>query len=319
MLDKKSILEKVAALNWDADSYWLLTGAAMVLHGAKDVTRDIDMGVTAARADALIRAGAAWSGAPGTRKIEIGGGIELFENWREGGVERIEGVPVTTVDGLIAMKEKLGRPKDRGDIALLRAHGNPRTTRVYFVRHAQPNFENHDDRTRELSEKGRADRCLAAAFLLDKGVSAVFSSPYRRAVETVRPLADALGLPVEEIDGFRERRIDEMWIPDFEAFARRQWADFDYRLPGGEALSDVQKRGVAALEGILARCAGKTVAVGAHGTALSALVNRYDPSFGYEDFARIRPLMPWIVKFTFDGGACAGIEKIDLFRLGEAE
>lgn len=27
-------------------------------------------------------------------------------------------------------------------------------TNVYFVRHAQPNYENHDDLTRELTEKG---------------------------------------------------------------------------------------------------------------------------------------------------------------------
>ena len=26
-------------------------------------------------------------------------------------------------------------------------------TTVYFVRHAQPNYENHDDLTRELTEK----------------------------------------------------------------------------------------------------------------------------------------------------------------------
>ena len=27
-------------------------------------------------------------------------------------------------------------------------------TNIYFVRHAQPNYENHDDLTRELTEKG---------------------------------------------------------------------------------------------------------------------------------------------------------------------
>ena len=31
-------------------------------------------------------------------------------------------------------------------------------TTVYFVRHAQPNYENHDDLTRELTEKGLQDR-----------------------------------------------------------------------------------------------------------------------------------------------------------------
>ena len=44
-------------------------------------------------------------------------------------------------------------------------------TNVYFVRHAQPNYENHDDLTRELTEKGLQDRKLVTEFLRDKEVS----------------------------------------------------------------------------------------------------------------------------------------------------
>lgn len=43
-------------------------------------------------------------------------------------------------------------------------------TRVYFVRHAQPNFNNHDDLTRELTEQGRRDRKLVTAFLKVKEI-----------------------------------------------------------------------------------------------------------------------------------------------------
>lgn len=44
-------------------------------------------------------------------------------------------------------------------------------TNVYFVRHAQPNYENHDDLTRELTENGLQDRKLVTEFLRDKEVS----------------------------------------------------------------------------------------------------------------------------------------------------
>lgn len=44
-------------------------------------------------------------------------------------------------------------------------------TNVYFVRHAQPNYENHDDLTRELTEKRLQDRKLVTEFLRDKEVS----------------------------------------------------------------------------------------------------------------------------------------------------
>lgn len=320
MLDRRGILRTLSALGFPQADYWLTAGGAMVLHGAKDVTADIDLGVTTALADALILGGAPWSPMPGGgRRIALTDGIELFENWGGGPVENICGVPTLSLDGIIRLKENLGRPKDARDIALLRAHRDPNATRVYFVRHAQPNYENHDDLTRELTEKGLADRHLAAAFLLDKGIAAVFSSPYKRAVDTVRPLADALGLPIQVADGFRERKVARGWIEDMADFTRRQWADFDYRRPEGESLAEVRSRNLAALDDVRRRFPGKALAVGAHGTALSTIISHYDPSFGYEKFMELQPLMPWIEKFTFRGDDCVATERIDLFKIeGEA-
>jgi hypothetical protein len=45
--------------------------------------------------------------------------VEIFENWIEGTVEIMNGVPVVCVEGLIRMKKKLGREKDLADIVLM--------------------------------------------------------------------------------------------------------------------------------------------------------------------------------------------------------
>lgn len=185
-------------------------------------------------------------------------------------------------------------------------------TNVYFVRHAQPNYENHDDMTRELTEKGLRDRKAVTAFLMDKDIDAVLSSPYRRSVDTVKEFADAKGFPVTVVEDFRERRIDSVWIEDFDTFCRRQWEDFTYKLSDGESLGEVQARNIAALEAVLAQYEGKNVVIGSHGTALSTIVNYYDPTFGHGQFEAIRGLMPWVVKFTFEGKTCTVIEKIDV-------
>ena len=55
----------------------------------------------------------------GTRKILYSEDIELFENWLEGTVESIGGIPVVCVEELIQMKKKLGWEKDLADIALM--------------------------------------------------------------------------------------------------------------------------------------------------------------------------------------------------------
>ena len=186
-------------------------------------------------------------------------------------------------------------------------------TEVYFVRHAEPNYRNHDDRTRELTEKGLRDRLLVTHYLKDKDIDMVVSSPFKRAVDTVADFADSAGLPIELIEDFRERKIESVWIDDFNAFAMKQWDDFNYKLSDGESLQEVQDRNVSALKKLLRDHPGRHIAVGSHGTALSTIVNYYDPSYGYREFEEIRQLMPWIVHFTFDGLNCIRIEKVNVF------
>ena len=187
-------------------------------------------------------------------------------------------------------------------------------TTVYFVRHAEPNYENHDDRLRELTQKGLEDSKRVTRFLSDKRVDKVYSSPYKRAVDTIRDFAKAAGLEIHLEEDFRERKIDSCWIEDFEAFCRAQWQDFDYRRSDGETLRGVQIRNVSALNRLLKEHENRTIVIGTHGTALSTVINFYDHHFGYADFERIRGLMPWVVRFSFQGDVCVKIEPYNLFE-----
>lgn len=187
-------------------------------------------------------------------------------------------------------------------------------TTVYFVRHAEPNYDNHDDMTRELSEKGMKDRVLVTEFLRDKQIDVVLSSPFKRAVDTVRDFAEKHGFEIEVVEDFRERRIDNCWIEDFKGFCKKQWEDFSYKLSDGESLEEVQKRSILALKDVLKRYEGKNLVVGSHGTALSTIINHYDKSFGYAQFEEIRGLMPWVVQFCFEGEECVEIRKYNVFE-----
>lgn len=190
-------------------------------------------------------------------------------------------------------------------------------TTIYFVRHAKPNHTNHNDAERELTEQGLQDRKLVTEFLWDKHIDAVLSSPYRRCVETVSDFAERAGLPIETDFDFRERKSSDVWERDFETYSKRQWSDFSYKLPGGESLAEVQQRNMAALNRVLEKYEGKTVAIGTHGAALSTVIHYFDPTFGYEDFHSIRFRMPWIVKFCFDGDRLQEMEKIDVIDVVE--
>lgn len=180
---------------------------------------------------------------------------------------------------------------------------------IYFVRHAEPNYDNHDDLTRELTTKGLEDAKKVTEFLKDKGIQVAYSSPYKRAIDTIQDFTEAAGLEIHLEPDFRERAVGA-WVENFREYAMRQWSDFDWKLEGGESLKEVQDRNIHALQEALKEHDGKTLVIGTHGTALSTIINYYRPEFGYEDFLRIKDVMPWIVRFTFNDEECKMIEEI---------
>jgi 2,3-bisphosphoglycerate-dependent phosphoglycerate mutase len=82
--------------------------------------------------------------------------------------------------------------------AYLATFSRPITT-VILVRHAEKNIEpNNPDP--DLSPAGQARAQELARMLSDAGVNAIYATQYKRTQETVKPLADRLGLPVSLVD-----------------------------------------------------------------------------------------------------------------------
>ena len=114
------IIKYLNLFPYNKHDYWLITGAAMVLYGIRDETSDIDMGCTTSMADQLAAAGYAYRiTESGNRWFKYNEQIEIFENWINDAVTEINGLPVITIQGLIEMKQELGREKDLNDIGLI--------------------------------------------------------------------------------------------------------------------------------------------------------------------------------------------------------
>lgn len=78
---------------------------------------------------------------------------------------------------------------------------------VVLLRHASAGDRAEwtgDDRLRPLDPRGRRQAAKLVAPLLELGVTRVVSSPYVRCVQTVEPLAEALGVEVELDDRLAE-------------------------------------------------------------------------------------------------------------------
>ncbi|MGT2742608.1 histidine phosphatase family protein [Streptococcus plurextorum] len=185
--------------------------------------------------------------------------------------------------------------------------------KIYFIRHCEPNYDNHNDRERELTEKGLQDCQLLIDYFSDKKIDKIFSSPYKRAYDTVFPLSEKYGLEIQIVHDFRERKIDSVWIDDFTSFTQKQWLDFSYKLSDGESLQEVQDRNIAALSDILRKHHKEHIVIGSHGTAISTIINYFIPAFNYNDFNQIKSLMPFVLVLTFEDDKGVSINLDNIF------
>ncbi|SHI20331.1 histidine phosphatase family protein [Sporanaerobacter acetigenes] len=183
-------------------------------------------------------------------------------------------------------------------------------TYIYFVRHAEPDFSIKDDLTRPLTEQGVADAKKVTNALMNRDITAIYSSTYKRAIDTIKDFAENSGLEIITNNDFCERKVGE-WVEDFRGFSEKQWQDFDFKLLGGESLREVQERNVTALFNVIRNNFGENVVIGTHGTALSTIINYFNSNFEYADFWRIVDKMPYILCFIFNDMKLESIEEVE--------
>lgn len=115
-------------------------------------------------------------------------------------------------------------------------------TYIYMVRHAVSPFVLGNERERGLSEKGHADAYRIKELLTEEEITYFVSSPYRRAVETIKYLAEASNQEIELYEELRERAIGSVEIEisedDFLRGIRTSFSDKQYKMPDGESTQE---------------------------------------------------------------------------------
>jgi probable phosphoglycerate mutase len=127
-----------------------------------------------------------------------------------------------------------------------------------------------------LSNAGIWQAGRLAQRLADETIDAIVASDLARAWLTAQPIAQARQIDVQADVRLRERHfgifeghtLDEIaarWPAEFAAWRER---DPDWTIPQGESATRFIARVLEALEDVVARFAGRTVAVVAHGGVL---------------------------------------------------
>ena len=116
-LDKNLILKELRSISLPVEKYWVVMGAALVLHGVKETTQDIDIGCNLELfTDLLARGYELKLSHSGKKKISIKENVNIYYEWEIKGYVIIDSIQVEDLDGIINDKRKLGRDKDMDDI-----------------------------------------------------------------------------------------------------------------------------------------------------------------------------------------------------------
>lgn len=164
--------------------------------------------------------------------------------------------------------------------------------RVYLIRHGLPDFPGGrkmciGTTDIPIGEKGLAQAARMAAIL--PPVTAVFSSPLTRAVQT----AQAIGIPITILPGLRELYAGEWDGLTFEQIRQRypqlyaaRTNDSTLLLPGAEDHEDGLSRFCAAMD-TAAQLAPGDFAVVAHGGIIARFLQRIGGTWYKPDYAEI--------------------------------
>ncbi len=117
----------------------------------------------------------------------------------------------------------------------------------------------------DLSPDGHAQAAATAAWLKDRQIDRLYSSPMRRAVQTAEPLSRHLGLDIEVREGVAEFDRDHHTYVPVEEFTQSDFERVQELMDGSGGFPAFGKTVIAELTGIVDDNAGKRVAVACHG------------------------------------------------------
>ena len=117
----EDIRQRLAELALDTNEYRINAGGAMVLHGLREETHDLDIWCTKKLGDTLAQRCDVQVLPDGTRWFVPAPDVEIYENMLPGETVFLNGIPVAPLEDVLALKQQLNREKDRRDIAVLEA------------------------------------------------------------------------------------------------------------------------------------------------------------------------------------------------------
>ncbi|MDN4492591.1 histidine phosphatase family protein [Ureibacillus aquaedulcis] len=116
---------------------------------------------------------------------------------------------------------------------------------VYLVRHCHAEGE---ELHAELTEEGKEQAAMLMRFFQNLNIRHIISSPFTRAIQTLKPTADSLNLKIEIDERLTEHKLISKNLNDWLVRLEETVQDKDLKMESGVSSSEVAKRGMELLE-----------------------------------------------------------------------
>jgi len=179
---------------------------------------------------------------------------------------------------------------------------------IYFVRHAESVYDPHvPDLERGLSAKGHKQAEALIATLMPLGIERIYASPAKRAIDTIAPFANAVGLAIEMIPAFKEcKMVHCKSFEEWKEYIEKGWQDFAFKPPGWESNGECQSRVCKKIEELVKKDAAKTVAISSHGRAISLFLHKLtEGAWGFNEWESLP--MPAVIQVCVKTGSIVRI------------
>ncbi|RKQ38005.1 histidine phosphatase family protein [Oceanobacillus halophilus] len=159
--------------------------------------------------------------------------------------------------------------------------------KIYFVRHCSAYGQHIDS---PLTETGITQAKQLSQFFKQQNISIdkIISSPYLRAIETIKPYAEEHNISISIDQRLKERILSEEPLDDWLDVLEHSFQDPDYKLPGGESASEVSTRANQVVTSVLEDDSITNTIIVSHGNLLAIVFKMFDSNYGFEQWKELR-------------------------------
>lgn len=154
---------------------------------------------------------------------------------------------------------------------------------IYLVRHCQAAGQAADA---PLTSKGILQAEALAEFLSAAEIASIVSSPFARALQSIKPLSIRSNIEIKLDERLIEAALSAIDYSDWLDKLRGTFSDFELCFEGGESSRAATTRATAALNDALSSDMD-SIAVVTHGRLLTLILKRFDSKYGFEEWQKL--------------------------------